>query len=762
MNLRCFIVLGVFALGGLAPCGGMAQTPPPSAAEADEVALTVEFQKVIEEYVSLPRAPIRASEEQLAQWRSELEPRLDSLITRLQSLARQAGRPPDVLLIQALCHARRANLWLAQRRELDARYDATQERELAVQRSRLAERVAEEYQTINVVLQEALREAEALRQSREISLVQGVILAQTAIVQDRAMAAAEEAKLPVQTDARVIPQLLSDADELLRTYLAATGPERGLEWVRGQFYAGVVKYRRALRPRVAGQKYFTELDVDNPASREAFARAREIFKRLSDPDEVLRILAPADDPEQVADRAFKSSGFYLEVAYSPEMVARYYAASANLYLGLISAIDPQYEASPEARLTASREPLERARALDTYQPPVDEAFSLTDGTIPVSYTKVLAELEAATRETGEPEPLNDLTLTFGLTPIYDTNVSLLGRNTDTPIDRQRKRDFRTASILKLSYVADLDACDKGNELLSKWQVLFEARVAPTWNVRMRDYNEQLYGGTANLRYELLGPNKLPAVDGVYLHARYDYDYVLLGNDGFLRLHRVRPSMQVVAFDQVLNGSLFFQYEDRNYLEELRDERFDRDGNYFSWGADARLDLGRWVNAEQLWGPENVWGPWAPNENDWDYKRPLRVFGGLEFATNSTQGHDFDYESQIISTGAQLPLPYGIDLSGRAFFEWQDYRGNSLVDRKRRSRHDFIQEYAFRTERRFYVTEYGDDFEHTHPLNLRRVVLTLFGELRFTLDDSNVRDRLGQSIFEYNRIMYSAGVRFDIN
>jgi hypothetical protein len=41
-------------------------------------------------------------------------------------------------------------------------------------------------------------------------------------------------------------------------------------------------------------------------------------------------------------------------------------------------------------------------------------------------------------------------------------------------------------------------------------------------------------------------------------------------------------------------------------------------------------------------------------------------------------------------------------------------------------------------------------------------MTLSGDIRFVIDDSNVRDRLGQSVFEYNRVIYGAGIRFDIN
>lgn len=747
--------------------------------QTDELSLVTDFQNLLEDYVTLPVPPIRGSREQIEQWRDEIEPRLNSLVDKLNALARRAERPPDVLLVLALCHAKRGTLWLERRRELDAQFTrmrgdagaarteelSPQARDLALQRSRLSDRVANEYETIERILREALAAAEALRERREVDLVRGVVLAQSAIVRDRAIDAAEAAGETVQIEPGALRRLLDEAQQLITRYLQRTPPESGLEWVRGQFYLGVVEYRRSLTQRRAGEEYFTKVDDERVA---AFDRAREIFTSLSDPAAVLAILRPQTDPqtqrESPAGQAYESSGFRLQSDYSYEAVGRYYAATANLYLGLIAAIDPQYvEQAPTERLSAAQKLLDRAKELDFFEPqPGQAAISLTAETIPASHGKVLRELRLATQAVARRKPLNDLTFTFGAAAIWDTNVPLLGRNTEPPLGKSRKRDFRGASTFRINYVADLDVFDPGNTALQKWQLLLEGRVSPTWNVRVRDFNEQFYGGTFNLRYELIGADKLPAIDAVYLNLRYDYDSFLLNNEGFLRINRLRPSAQVVAFDDLLNASLFFTYEDRNYLETLRDEHFDRDGNYFAWGADARFDLGRWVDAEKLWGAERVWGRWGPQPEDRDYERPLEAFIGLEFTTNSTQGSEFDYQSQILSGGVVFPFPYGVDFSYRTFFEWQDYRGHSSIDQKRRGRHDAIQEHSFRAERRFYLTDYDREYEFIRPLRTDRVVMTLYGEMRFTIDDSNVRDRLGQSIFEYNRIVYSAGIRFDIN
>ena len=762
-------------------------------AAADDVALAIEFQQILDTYQALSKRP--AGKEDRAKWRDDVKPKLDTLIGQLKSLAERVEYPGDVRLVQALCHAQRAELVLGFRQEIDREYFLLEEsyekdrsselsarlKKLASDRSKLADRAAEEYQELEEVLRKALADADALQASpegrRQKNLVLGVVLAQSAIVQARALDSADDAGTTtlIQISGPDLRDLLDSAQKLVINYLdpELTSKETdGLEWVRGQFYLGVIEYRRSLTVRVKGEKYYTEVDKDDPERVAAFEAARTVFEGLSDKDAVYVILHPYEDRDEQkrsrAGRAFEASSFFQISHYSYKAVANFYAATANMYLGLIAAVDAQFKGQlPEVREEAVEGFFVKAERLDFYEPQPGQApISLTSGTVEQSHKNIMKGLAEIAQAVERREPLNDLTISFGLTPIYDTNVPLLGRHTRPPLDKGRKRDFRIGSSLKLEYVADLDAfVEDENPGLAKWQLFLEGRVAPTWNARIRDFNEQFYGGAVNLRYELMGAQAEGEgpIDGLFLHLRYAYDYLMLHNDGFLRINSVRPSLQLVAFDQVLNTSLYFNYEDRNYLEVLRDERFDRDGNYVFWGLDVLLDLGKWVNAEKLWGPDKVWGPMSPIPEDRDeYERPWEIFLALEFAHASTQGDEFDYDGQLFSVGTRVPLPYGIDFTARGLFEWQDYRKHSLVDHRRRRREDFIQEYAFRLQRKFFLSSYGRDFQYVKPLRFDRVVMTVFGDLRFTLDDSNVRDRLGQNIFEYNRTIYSAGVRFDIN
>lgn len=729
-----------------------------------------QFQSLLSDYVALTPPPFRASQEELRAWREQVAPTLAELIQRAEQLAETSGGSPDVLLLLALCHAKLANIQLDQRRGLDRKIADLRAAGQQVPPDLLAEQAdqaihaAAQYRRIVAALRQALAAADALRERREMGLVQGVILAQTAIVEDRAIDAADTVGKQVPFGPAELRQFLDDAQGLLREYLESTPLENGLEWVRGRFYLGVVEYRRALRPRVPGEEYFTEVD---PARLDAFEQAREVFTTLSTPEAVLKILRPHADEEaqrqSPAGRAYETSSFRLQADYSYDAVARYYAASSNMYLGLMAAIDPTLEqASMQDRYDAVRRFMDRAVELDHAEPsPGQEPISLTADTIPTSRQKVLDELKRAL-EAPARRPINDVTFSVGGAYLWDTNVTLLGDRTAPTGGVSRKSDSRFATRLRLNWVADLDTFDPGNENLRRWQVFVEGRVDSTWNARIEDFNEQFYGGTVNLRYELFGPDRYENIDGLYFHLRYDYDQIVLGNDGFLSLNRVRPSFQLIADEGEVDVSAFFSYEIRDYSEFLRDDRFNRDGDYFSFGSDARFDLGDWVEGGTLWGDRLNWGCYAPHEDDPDYRRPMELAVGYEYTSNSTKGDEFDYSSHIISTGLRFPLPMGVDCFFSGAWEWQNYWRHSLVDRHRGSRTDLVQEYAFRAERKFYLSDYSDDYQYVRPLQLSRTVLTLFGEIRWIIDDNDVVDRLGQRPFEYDRAIYTVGLRLDFN
>ncbi len=740
---------------------------PAARAQDDALARSLAFQRLMQQYVTLKPQPFRASAEQLQAWRDELRPQLDALIDNAQRLV--ADQPdPDALLLLSLAHARRANLILDQRRALDrevAAIGADQaDPDLLHRRAAVALDASQEYRRIYDNLEAALRGAEDLRARREVGLIRGVVLAQTSIVENAAITAAEDAGSGIEFDPAELRAFLDDAEALLQSYLEQTPREHGLEWVRGRFYLGVVQYRRTLKPREPGTEYFTEYDPEQGAALE---EATDIFTELADPDAVLAILQPHATEElqrtSPAGMAYEASSFRGQANYSYEAVAGYYAAAANLYLGLLAAIGPDDHGGMEGRYAAVEGHLNQARDLDQAPPqPEEPPISLTAGTIPLSYDRVLTELAAAREAPAAGQPLHDLTFTIGTGYLWDTNVSLLGDRTTLPREISSKSDSRFPNTFRISYIVDGGALAPENSELSKWQFFAEGRVTSTWNGSVTAFNEQIYGGTLNFRRELIGPDVAENLDALLMHVRYDYDHIVLGNDGFLGINRVRPMLQLLAYEARLDASLFFSWEGRDYSEFLADPRFNRDGDYMTFGADLRLDLGDALEGSQLWGPELAWGGYGPREDDPDFRRPTELNFAYEHTINSTLGDEFDYSSNVFSAGLAFPLPLGIDLTLGGLWEWQEYWQHSIVDRQRRYRRGLVQEYAVGLERKFYLTDYQPDYAYIEPLRLDRVVLSLRGEMRFIEDDNNVVDRLGQTPFEYDRALYGIGLRLEVN
>ena len=79
---------------------------------------------------------------------------------------------------------------------------------------------------------------------------------------------------------------------------------------------------------------------------------------------------------------------------------------------------------------------------------------------------------------------------------------------------------------------------------------------------------------------------------------------------------------------------------------------------------------------------------------------------------------------------------------------------------RRSRRDFIQRYEIGLSRTF-VLRGGQEVNRYRP-KIDRVLMTLRANAMWTGADSNVVDRLGQSIFEYNRALVGVSVGFSFN
>ena len=101
---------------------------------------------------------------------------------------------------------------------------------------------------------------------------------------------------------------------------------------------------------------------------------------------------------------------------------------------------------------------------------------------------------------------------------------------------------------------------------------------------MDEFDQQTYGGTIALQYELAP--KGDSFGPVFAGLQYDYDYTLLGRASFLGSHGIRPSLRFFWDDRMGESEIYFRYDLRDYFEKLIDPRFNRDGNYFTLGASS--------------------------------------------------------------------------------------------------------------------------------------------------------------------------------
>jgi hypothetical protein len=222
-------------------------------------------------------------------------------------------------------------------------------------------------------------------------------------------------------------------------------------------------------------------------------------------------------------------------------------------------------------------------------------------------------------------------------------------------------------------------------------------------------------------------------------------------------------MRIFWAERRAQTDVYFTYEIRDYREPLYDRRFDRDGEYYALGVSQSYKVVDMTPVYEDMGLE----PWghegddALGQDDPDYpSRYLTPFLGFQYAWDQTNGDEFDQKSYILSLGVMVPLPWGIDFDAAADFEWQEYQHGSLIDFHRRPRRDFIQRYAIGFSRTFVLR--GGRLENRYTPAFDRVLMTLRAHATWTHDDSNVVDRLGQAIFEYDRTVYGLSVAFTFN
>ncbi len=331
---------------------------------------------------------------------------------------------------------------------------------------------------------------------------------------------------------------------------------------------------------------------------------------------------------------------------------------------------------------------------------------------------ILQKLE--TVEVEEVSPFNwRFTLEAG--NVYDTNVILLGNRTKPVQPVDNKDDYR------FGLMADLNLDYQPQEgPLEDWHFNIGATIYESWHPSIQEFNVQDYATTVYVGRKLYD-DETTFINFAEIGLRYDYDYSLVGNNGFLS----RNGLAAVGYLEEANGvaRTYVEVGDqiRDYQEDLFSNAFDRDGNYWSATVVQELDV---YEVPEAWRYS-----FAPDA-------PRYVTGRLGYRhdNNSTQGDEFDFDANTVSAGVDVPLPWNLEFDFSSEFEWQNYWQRSLIDYDRSGRDDFIQRYVFRLGRRF-----NEWFE-------------LYGEIAWTIDDSNVKSRLGEEVFSYDRVIYGITAR----
>jgi tetratricopeptide (TPR) repeat protein len=487
---------------------------------------------------------------------------------------------------------------------------------------------------------------------------------------------------------------------------------QGLDALRTEFFLGVIRYRQAVPMR-----------AENEAARideQMLAEARQLMRGIAENEET--------DP-----------------------LWRSYAA---LYLGIIipfeGSLAPTTQRRREAYLEA-QDWIYRAIELDPTE--VDDPTRSPVVRVAARQLEQIKDLLERVDELSVVTALrNDITLSLSSGLHHDTNVVLLGERADLPRGITDEEDSGFTSSFVIDYTVDLD---------EKWTLGMQGRVSGIWHCSIDEFDEELYGGSVAIQNEAIeeegdfGP--------LYLRLQYDYEYTLLGRSAFLDFHSVTPNIRMFALDRQAEADVYFIYSNRDYHEPLNDRRLDRDGTYMTLGAIGQLKT---VNMTE-WYRERGVEPWGhPNDDqfsqdDPDYpNRYLEPFLGARYAWDDTDGEEFDQRGPGLTVGVTVPLPYGWFLDTVADFEWQDYRNPSLLDYHRRKRRDFIQQYGMALSRSFVLR--GGQPQNRFRPDVDRVVMTVSGYMNYTDDDSNVVDRLGQAIFEYDRAIYGFSVAFSFN
>ncbi len=354
-------------------------------------------------------------------------------------------------------------------------------------------------------------------------------------------------------------------------------------------------------------------------------------------------------------------------------------------------------------------------------------------------------------ESQEPMPM---TLETGLGPVrvegyasmghyYDTNVILLGEDTQLPRRIPHKQDYRFG--LQAGFDVSRNFTERDDIIGKSLFVGAGGSTSHFWQPHIKEFDINIYAARAYINWE--------PISDFFMGIQYDYSYTKLGQDPFISSNRVTPVISKIwreAPDSAQDlgrerarTDIFYTYDDRDYFDRIFDPRLDRDGNYHSVGIAQSFNL---VQAGDLWRnyyrSRDGQGP----RDGRDFERWLRLRLGYTYRNERTQGSEFDLSGNTIYGGFDVPLPYRFAFDFTAEYTWDDYSQPSLFDYRRFERDDFIQRYIFGLT--YTIMDRGE-YRPMPSLSIKTR-----GSIELIYQDSNVWDRLSQDIYQFNRQIYA--------
>jgi len=328
---------------------------------------------------------------------------------------------------------------------------------------------------------------------------------------------------------------------------------------------------------------------------------------------------------------------------------------------------------------------------------------------------------------------------------YDTNVILLGKDTLLPRGFKRNEDYRFG----LDFGFTLSRYISGAEVPAVGQSLtigVGGLVSNAWQPNIQQFDVNTYLGRAYVNWQ--------PIQDFYAGLQYEYSYTKLGQDPFISSNSITPVISKVwrrepadagarqrgaLGDEAGRTDIYYTYDYRDYFDRLADRRLNRDGKYHALGIRHTANI---MKAKDLW-PSYFAS--RDQERTLLGNRWSSVYAGYVYRNERTRGTEFDLWGHSLIAGLEIPLPLRFGFEFDAEFTWEEYTARSVFDYRRNERSDFVQRY---------------DFGFTHTLvargevpTMRTLEVKLRAGIALTFQDSNIWDRLGQDIYEYDRQIY---------